>query len=224
MSYISMDNELDYKHPFLVLSDNNNICQTWGNALQNSNFVDNTYNKFSEEDQKKIKDNLKNRTCQMIDNVNQCFTTNGLLETCKKLPDEHPKSIREIMTKIDTMAQNKKNEMLVKLTRVIEKKRLQIDSLINQYASRKTMISMNQGFKTITTSSINKNQELKNDLGHEIDDVDNLKEFATNDNKIIRNTMEWYSYKNNIIKITLKVLLCFMVFINFLFILTIRLN
>ena len=219
-----MDNELDYQHPFLVLSDNNNICQTWGNALQNSNFIDNSYNKFSEEDKKIIQDNLKTRTCQMIDNVNQCFTTNGLLETCKKLPDEHPKSIRDIMTKIDTMAQNKKNEMLVKLTRVVEKKRLEIDTLINQYASRKTMINMNQGYKAITTSSINKNQELKNNLGDEINDVDNLKEFATNDNKIIRNTIEWYYLKNNIIKVALRVLLCFMVFINFLFILNIRLN
>ena len=219
-----MDNELDYQHPFLVLSDNNNICQTWGNALQNNNFIDNNYNKFSEEDKKRIQDNLKTRNCQMIDNVNQCFTTDGLLETCKKLPDEHPKSIRDIMTKIDTMAQNKKNEMLVKLTSVVEKKRLEIDTLINQYASRKTMINMNQGYKAITTSSINKNQELKNDLGDEINDVDNLKEYATNDNKIIRNTMEWYYLKNNIIKVALRVLLCIMVFINFLFILNIRLN
>ena len=203
MSYVEMDKDLDYPHPFLVLSDNDNMCQIWDNALENTQFKD-IYSNFSEEDQSKIQGNLKNRTCQMIDNVNKCFTTNGQLETCNKLPDEDPKNIREIMSKIDTIAQNKKNEILVKLKRIIDKKRLTIDSLINQYASRKTMINMNEGYKAITNSSITKNQEINNDLSNEIDSVDNLKEFATNDNYNIRNTIKWYSEKNNFLKSIIK--------------------
>jgi hypothetical protein len=223
MSYVEMDKELDYQHPFLVLSDNNNICQRWDNALENTQFKD-IYSNFSEEDQSKIQGNLKNRTCQMIDNVNKCFTTNGQLETCNKLPDEDPKNIREIMSKIDTIAQNKKNEILIKLKRIIDKKRLTIDSLINQYASRKTMINMNEGYKAITNSSITKNQEINNDLSNEIDSVDNLKEFATNDNYNIRNTIKWYSEKNNFLKYIIKILLIIMILVNTLFILNIQLN
>ena len=223
MSYVAMDKELDFQHPFLVLSDDNNVCQTWDSALQNDQSKD-IYSKFSEEEQSRIQGNLKSRTCQMIDNVNKCFTTNGELETCNKLPDESPKNIREIMSKIDTIAQKKKSEMLVILHRFIEKKRSHINTLINDYASRKTMINMNDGYKQITTSSITKNQELNNDLGNEIDKLDDLKEFATNDNKNIRNTIEWYSQKNNFLKTVLRFLLIIMVLVNTLFILNIQLN
>ena len=223
MSYVAMDKELDFQHPFLVLSDDNNICQTWDSALQNDKSKD-IYSKFSEEEQSRIQGNLKSRTCQMINNVNKCFTTNGELETCNKLPDESPKNIREIMSKIDTIAQKKKSEMLVILHRFIEKKRSYINTLINDYASRKTMINMNDGYKQITTSSITKNQELNNDLGNKIDKLDDLKEFATNDNKNIRNTIEWYSQKNNFLKTVLKFLLIIMIIVNTLFILNIQLN
>ena len=223
MSYVAMDKELNFPHPFLVLSDDNNVCQTWDNALENVNFKD-SYSKFSEEEQSRIQSNLKSRTCQMINNVNKCFTTNGSLETCKKLPDESPKNIREIMSKIDTMAQKKKSEMLVILNRFIEKKRSHINTLINEYASRKTMINMNDGYKQITNSSITKNQELNNDLSNEIDKIDDLKEFATNDNKNIRYNIEWYSQKNNFLKTVLKILLIIMILVNILFILNIQLN
>ena len=223
MSYVAIDKELDFPHPFLVLSDNNNVCQTWDSALENVQSKD-IYSKFSEEEQSRIQGNLKSRTCQMIDNVNKCFTPNGELETCKKLQDDSPKNIREIMSKIDTMAQKKKGEMLVILNRFIEKKRANINTLINDYASRKTMINMNDGYKQITNSSITKNQELNNDLGNEIDKLDDLKEFATNDNKNIRNTIEWYSQKNNFLKTVLKVLLIIMILVNILFILNIQLN
>ena len=223
MSYVAMDKELDFPHPFLVLSDNNNVCQSWGNALENVQFK-NTYSNFSEEEQSRIQGNLKNRTCQMIDNVNKCFTTNGQLETCNKLPDESPKNIREIMSKIDTIAQNKKSEMLVILKKFVEKKRSNINILINDYASRKTMINMNDGYKQITNSSITKNQELNNDLGDEIDKLDDLKEFSINDTKNVRNTIEWYSQKNNFLKTVLKFLLIIMILVNTLFILNIQLN
>jgi hypothetical protein len=130
MAYSKDDPELDYPQPFLLLTDNGNICQTWESAFKDPNFKK-EYDTMSEADKKTISNNLKTRTCQSIKNVNQCFTINGEFETCNNLANEDPKSIRKIMSEIDTVAEAKKAEMLNEIDQYIEKRRDIIDNLID---------------------------------------------------------------------------------------------
>jgi len=223
MSLVSLDQKLDYPYPFLVVSDNKNICQTWEKALQKSENK-NRYNKFKDEDKKNIEKVLKERTCQSVDGVKQCFTVNGLLETCNKLPDEHPKSIRQIMTKIDRTSEQKINEMIGSLEQIIEKKGVVLDNLIQHHATRMNMLEMNEGYHKLADKNTEFNIETKSKIVDGIDTSEDLKNNAEGVFKLKRESIYWFSEKNNTFVIIIKVLLSIIILIEFLYILSIKLD
>ena len=223
MSLISLDKQLDYPYPFLVVSDNNNICQTWEKALTN-NDNKNRYNKFKDEDKKNIQTVLKERTCQSVDGVKQCFTVNGQLETCNKLPDEHPKSIRQIMTQIDRKTEKKRNEMITPLEKLIEKKSVVMDNLIQHHATRQNMLEMNEGYHKLADKNTEYNIGKKAEIGDDIDASEDLKNNAEGQFKALRSSIYWYTDKNNVFVTIVKILLSIIIAIEFLYILSIKLD
>jgi hypothetical protein len=223
MSYVANDNNLEYPHPFPVISDDNNICQPWKTAMRSKNF-NNIYNTYSEDVKKNIRDNSNNRKCQIIDNVSQCFTLNEKMETCKNTGSNDPKSIRQIMTQIDKIAESKKGLVLRKLKQFVDKKRLILDNLIENYSTRKNMINMNQGYKTLAESSVSKNEETKNMLGNQIVKVDELKDSTEGVLNLKRKNIKWY---NNIYMILRRILwwsLVILIIVEIVYILSIRLD
>ena len=223
MSYVANDNSLEYPQPFTVISDNNNICQTWSESLRNSSFK-NIYNTYSADIKKNIIDNSDNRKCQTINNVSQCFTLNGQMETCNKIRTDDPKSIRNIMIQIDKIAESKKGPIIRKLNQFVEKKRLILDNLIENYSTRQNMINMNQGYKALADSSVSKNENTKNMLGNEIVKVDELKDSTYGVLTVKRKNIKWY---NNAYTILSKILwwsLVILIIVEFAYILSIRLN
>jgi alpha-L-fucosidase len=223
MSYVENDNALEYPYPFAVISDRDNICQTWGKSFKNSNFT-NIYNTYPEDIKKNIQQNLDNRKCQTINNVNQCFTLNGQMESCTKFESEDPKSIRNIMTQIDKIADSKKGPIIIKLQQFIEKKRTILDNLIENYSTRRNMMNMNQGYKNLTESTVSKNEETKNMLGGEIAKVDELKDSVEGSFKKKRQNISWYTDKNLLFRRILWWLLVILIIVEVLYILSIRLN
>ena len=221
MAYSKDDPELDYPQPFLLLTDNGNICQTWESAFTDPNFKK-EYDNMSDKDKKTISDNLKTRTCQSIKNVNQCFTIDGEFETCDNLLNENPKSIRKIMSEIDSVAEAKKNAMITEIDQYIEKRRDIIDNLIDNYANRTQMIDMHGGYKTITDESIEKSIEEKNELVEKINRIDNIKNSTTNILEKKRSDTKWYNDKYGILTLFVKILLTILILVEFGFILLIR--
>jgi hypothetical protein len=223
MSYVANDNTLEYPQPFAVVSDNNNICQTWKESLRNSSFK-NIYNTYPDDVKKNIKDNFNNRKCQTINNVSQCFTLNGQMETCNKIETDDPKSIRNIMTQIDKIAESKKGPIIRKLNQFVEKKRLILDNLIENYSTRQNMMNMNQGYKTLAESSVSKNEETKNMLGNEIVKVDELKEVTHGVLSIKRKNIKWYDNAYVILSRILWWSLVILIIVEIAYILSIRLD
>jgi hypothetical protein len=223
MSYVPNDNSLEYPQPFAIVSDNNNICQTWKDSLINTSFK-NIYDKYPDDVKNNIKNNSNNRKCQTINNVSQCFTLNGQMETCNKITTDDPKSIRNIMIQIDKIAESKKGPIIRKLNQFIEKKRLILDNLVEHHSTRQNMINMNQGYKKLADSNILKNEETKNKLGNEIVKVDELKESTDGVLTAKRKKIKWY---NNTYLILTRILwwsLVILIIVEFVYILSIRLN
>ncbi len=222
MSLISLDSKLEYPHPFIIASDNKNPCQTWEKALKNPE-LKKTYDKFNAIDKKNINKSLKERTCQSIDGVNQCFTVNGLLETCKKLPEEHPKNIRHYMKDIDDASQAKKKEMITPLEQLIEKKTTIFDHLIQNYTAKMNAIEINNGYNKLADKTIEFNTTKKSEVGDDIEKSENLKNNAEGVFGLNRKFIDWYNNKNSLFIIIIKILLIIIIIIEFLFILSIRL-
>jgi hypothetical protein len=222
MSNISDDSKLDFPHPFLVVSDNNNICQTWESAFLNNKFKT-KYDTLSEAEKKPISDNLKTRTCKSIENVMQCFTINGEFETCNNLQNEEPKSIRSVMSEIDIVINSKKGTMIQDLNNYINKKREVVDNLVSNYISRKQMIDMHSGFMNLADENIEKNIEEKNMLANDLNSTEELKEFTYSELSKKRADIEWYNNMYKILIIFVKVLLSLLILIEFGYMLMIRL-
>jgi len=223
MSYVPNDNSLEYPQPFAIVSDNNNICQTWKDALINTSFK-NIYNTYPTDVKNNINSNSNNRKCQTINNVSQCFTLNGQMETCNKIVTDDPKSIRNIMIQIDKIAESKKGPIIRKLNQFVGKKRLILDNLVEHHSTRRNMINMNQGYKTLADSSVIKNEETKNKLGNEIVKVDELKDSTEGVLTAKRKNIKWY---NNAYRILSRILwwsLVILIIVEFAYILSIRLN
>jgi hypothetical protein len=223
MSYVSNDNTLEYPHPFAVVSDNNNICQTWRESLRSKTFK-NIYNTYPDDVKKNIKNNFNNRKCQTINNVSQCFTLNGKMETCNKIGTDDPKSIRNIMMQIDKIAESKKGPIIRKLNQFVEKKRLILDNLIENYSTRQNMMNMNQGYKSLAESSVSKNEKTKNMLGNEIVKVDELKDSTQGILSKKRQNIIWYNDKQSILRRVLWWALVILIIVEILYILSIRLD
>ncbi len=192
------DKNLVFNYPFLVLSDNNNICKTWEKALENADFKA-EYNLLGEKDKKNIDDNLQSRTCQTINNIKQCFTSAGKLETCSGIKKDNPNNMSNIMTKITKELSDKKNIDIKKLDDETQNRRTVIDNLITHYTNRKEMLNMNDGYHNTIDESINKRRQEEVELGDNIDKTDNLKEFSQEDIKNERSSFFWYQSKNKII-------------------------
>lgn len=223
MSYVANDNSLEYPQPFAIVSDNNNICQTWKESLINSSFK-NIYDKYPADVKNNINNNSNNRKCQTINNVSQCFTLNGQMETCNKIGTDEPKSIRNIMIQIDKIAESKKGPIIRKLNQFIEKKRLILDNLVEHHSTRQNMINMNQGYKKLAESSVIKNEETKNKLGNEIVKVDQLKDSTYGVLTAKRKNIKWYNNAYITLSRILWWSLVILIIVEFAYILSIRLN
>jgi hypothetical protein len=223
MSYVPKDNSLEYPQPFAIVSDNNNICQTWKESLINPSFK-NIYDKYPTDVKNNINNNSNNRKCQTINNVSQCFTLNGQMETCNKIKTDDPKSIRNIMIQIDKIAESKKGPIIRKLNQFIEKKRLILDNLVEHHSTRQNMINMNQGYKTLADSSVLKNEETKNKLGNEIVKVDELKDLTDGVLTAKRKKIKWYNNTYIILNRILWWSLVILIIVEFAYILSIRLD
>jgi hypothetical protein len=223
MSYVANDNKLDYQHPFPVISDSHNICQTWQDALRSRSFKK-TFETFPDDVKNNIKGNLDNRKCQTINNVSQCFTLNGMLETCNNIGNDDPKSIRNIMMQIDRIAESKKGPIIRKLNQFVEKKRLILDNLIENYSTRQNMKNMNQGYNSLAESNISKNEETKNMLGNDMVKVDELKDSSQSILNKKRQTISWYVKGQSLLKKILWWTLVILIIVEILYILGIRLD
>jgi len=205
-SEIVNDKNLVFNYPFLVLSDNNNICKTWEKALEDTTFKA-EYDLLNEKDKKKIADNLQSRTCQPINNINQCFTTSGKLETCSGIKKDNPNNMVNLMAKISKELSNKKTTDIKNLDAETQNTTTLIDNLITQYTNRKEMLNMNDGYHNTIDESINKRKQEEVELGDNIEKIDNLKEFTQEDIKDERSGFFWYQSKNKIINKIIKYLL-----------------
>jgi hypothetical protein len=215
---IDDDNNLDYAHPYLVLSDDNNICKTWQTALNDSNFKDD-YNSFNDIERSNIDNNLENRTCQSIKGTKKCFTVNGVLETCNNLQNQIPKTIKPIMTRLDNEINDKKKIDVNNLNKFIKEKDTLLTNLINQYTSRKDLLNTNESYHSTIDLEINKKEKDEVELGDKIDKIDNLKEFTIEDIKDERSKFFWYQTYNKIINMILKGLLSIYILIIIMFLL-----
>jgi len=215
---IDDDNNLDYPHPYLVLSDNNNICKTWESALNDANFK-NDYNSFDNTEKSNIDNNLGNRTCQSIKGTKQCFTVNGLLEKCNNLPNQIPKTIKPVMNQIDNQINQSKKGDVNNINNFIKEKDTLLTNLINQYTSRKDLLNTNESYHNTIDSEINKKEKDEVELGDKIDKIDNLKEFTVEDIKDERSNSVWYQNNNKITSKILKGLLIIYILIVILFLL-----
>jgi hypothetical protein len=205
-SEIVNDKKLVFNYPFLVLSDNNNICKTWEKALEDTSFKA-EYNLLNEKDKKNIEKNLQSRTCQTINNIKQCFTTSGKLETCSEIKKDNPNNMSNIMAKISKDLSNKKKKDIKKLDDETESRTTLINNLITQYTNRKEMLNMNDGYHNTIDESINKRRQEETELGDNIEKINNLKEFTQEDIKDERSGVFWYQSKNKIINKIIRYLL-----------------
>jgi hypothetical protein len=214
---IDDDNNLDFGHPFLVLTDNNNICKTWESAFNDDSFK-NEYNSFSDTEKNNISDNLQNRTCQAIKGVKQCFTANGTLETCNNLQKQVPKTITQLMNQYSNNLNEIKNKELSNIKSFVNEKDTLLTNLINQYTSRKDLLNTNQSYHQTIDSELNNKEKDIVELGDKIEKIENLKEFTTEDIKDERSNFFWYQSNNKTINMIIRILLCiYIILIIFLF-------
>ncbi len=204
-SQIVNDKNLVFNYPFLVLSDNNNICKTWEKALEDSNFKT-EYDLLNEIDKKNIDTNLQSRTCQSINNIKQCFTTAGTLETCSAIKKDNPNNMVNLMAKISKELQDKKTQDIKNLDDETKNTTTLLDNLITQYTNRQEML-------------INKRTQEEVELGDNIDKIDNLKEFSQENIKDFRSKFLWYQKKNNTINKIIRYLLFIFIFVIVIYIL-----
>jgi DNA repair ATPase RecN len=197
MSSIS-DNKLNFPYPHLIMSDNKNICQTWENALQDSEFK-NMYDDFTEEGKKTIDENLSSRICLTVDNENvpKCYTTNRKFETCGELAKEAPNSLTAEMETLKIEIQTTKTQMMNEMLTFVNQKREQLTTLIDTYTAKQDMVNMNQGYHDLAADSIEEKKEKKSQLVDSIDQVDNLKNNASQIMTNKRKNLSGYQNKNN---------------------------
>jgi len=213
---------MDYPYPSLILTDNKNPCITWDKAMKNEEFMK-EYSNFTDNEKKIIDENINTRTCQTINNIKQCMTVEGKLETCGNLLEEDPKSISKEMGEIDKIAEIKKQKALGDLASYIERKEKTIDFLIEHKTTRETMLNMKQGYVDLAQSSIIKNKEKEIELSKKIDENENIRDFAEGDFKNTRINLEWYLKNNRRLVLVFKILLFILIIAIILFILSVRL-
>ncbi len=197
MSSIS-DNKLTFPYPYLIMSNNKNICQTWENALQDSEFK-NMYDDFTDEAKQSIDDNLSSRICLNVDNENvpKCYTTNRKFEACGELANESPNSLKAEMTTLKTQIQTAKTQMMDEMLTFVNQKRDALTTLIDTYAAKQDMVNMNQGYHDLAANSIEEKKEKKSQLADSIEQVDNLKNNASQTMTNKRKNLSGYQKKNS---------------------------
>ena len=220
---IDDDNNLDFGHPFLVLTDNNNICKTWETAFNDQSFK-NDYNSFNDTEKNNINANLQNRTCQSIKGIKQCFTVNGVLETCNNLQKQVPKTISQLMNQYSKNLNEIKNKELSNLKIFVNEKDSLLTNLINQYSSRKDLLNTNESYHQTIDTELNKKQKDFVDLGDKIEKIDNLKEFTSEDIKDERLNFFWYQTNNIYINTIIRILLFVYIILITLFLLNKKFN
>lgn len=217
-SEIVNDKNLSFNYPFLVLSDTQNICKTWEKALEDSNFKK-EYDDFNDAEKKNINDNIQSRTCQSINNIKQCFTTAGILETCSNIKLEEQSNMTKFIKTINKTLNDKKQVDIKNVDTQIENTTTLIDNLITQYTNRQEMLNMNQGYNNIIDENINHKLKEEIELGDDIEKIDNLKEFTQEDIKDERSNFFWYQSKNNTINKIIRYSLIILIIVIIVYIL-----
>ncbi len=220
-----IDNKLDYPYTELIITNDRDICQTWELALEDSDFK-NRYDEFSEESKNLINDNLSSRKCLTVDNENvpKCYTTNRKFEICGNLTKEIPNNLNVEMTDINNQISKVKKEMMDEIVTFVEDKREKLNNLIDSYVSKETMVSMNKGYNNLVDDSIDENKEKKSQFVDAIEEVENLKNSASENMTYKRKNFTWYQNKNNIIKTFMWWFLLILLFIVTLYLMSLPLS
>ena len=193
------DNKVEYPMPFLVMADNNYPCKKWGDAMNDPDFQE-FYQEFSDSEKENIAKNLSNRTCLAFDGDNKCYTVNGILESCKQIPNEKPNSIANQMSKVDAAINASKQPTLIRLSKLVEQKREKLSALIEHHTTRQNMIKMNTNFKRLTLDNLNDQEKKEVDLIKDLNNIDNTKQYTEESLKILRDNAKWYEYYNSKIR------------------------
>lgn len=217
------DNKVEYQFPFLVMADNNYPCKKWDDAMNDTKFQE-LYNEFSDEDKELITKNLSNRTCLAFDGGNKCYTVNGVLESCRQLPNEQPNSIANQMNKVVAAINASKEPTLAKLSNLVEQNRDKLSSLIEQHTTRQNMIQMNDNFKRLTVDNLTEQEKKEVDLINDMNQIDNTKQFTEQNLKILRDNAKWYEYYNQLIRKIMWYLLIILMFGLVLFMMSLPSN
>ncbi len=192
------DNKLVFPYPYLIMTDNKNMCQTWETALQDSEFKT-MYDDFTDEAKENINDNLSSRICLNIDtdNVPKCYTTNKKFETCGELAKELPNSLKAEMADINSQIQKTKKEMMDEMVTFVNGKRDKLTTLIDTHAAKQEMVNMNQGYHDLAENSIEDKKEKKSQLADSFEEVDNLKNNASQNMSNKRKQLSLYQTRNS---------------------------
>jgi hypothetical protein len=205
----SNDPNLDVMNNNLLLaSDNNNICLVWSDALTNKS-MSSIFDNLSDNEKKLIKQdgNYNSRKCLSINNINQCFTPNGVLETCNKLESSNRNELRQGMTRINNEIDVNKNKEHAEFDSLIAKKTDEVNTLIKSYSSRQDMLNMNNGYHKMLDKNINQKTKEENELGDNLNKIDDLKNFIVEDIKDVRKKQFWYQTTNSTLTKSLWILL-----------------
>jgi ATP-dependent Zn protease len=192
------DNALDFPYPYLIVTDNKNMCKTWQTALEDSEFK-NMYDDFTDEAKETINDNLTSRICLKVDNadVAKCYTTNNKFETCGEFKKELPNSLRAEMAQIKTQLQRTKQQNLDEMLTYVNDKRAKLTTLIEINTSKQEMVNMNQGYNDLADDSIEEKKEKKSLLTDSIEEVDNLNNYASQNMSNKRKQLTSYQKRNS---------------------------
>jgi hypothetical protein len=192
------DNKLDFPYPYLIISDNKNMCKTWEAALEDSEFK-NMYDDFTDEAKQNINDNSSSRMCLKVDgdNIPKCYTTNNKFETCGELAKELPNSLKTTMAKVNSEIVKIKKEMMDEIIVFVNDKRDQLTNLIDINTSKQEMVNMNKGYNDLAENSIEDKKEKKSQLADSIEETDNLKNYASQNMTNKRKEITSYQKKNS---------------------------
>jgi hypothetical protein len=211
----SNDPNLDVMNNNLILAtDNNNICLVWSDALADKS-MSSIFDNLSENEKKLIRqtDNYNSRKCLSINNISQCFTPNGTLETCTKLESSNRNQLRQEMTGINNEISATRNKEYADFDNLITKKTDEVNTLIKSYSSRQDMLNMNNGYHKMLDKNIAQKTKEENELGDNLDKIDDLKNFMVEDIKDVRKNQFWYESKNSILSKSLWFLLIILILV-----------
>jgi hypothetical protein len=190
---VNNDTNIDSSNPYVMASAGNTICLNWESYL-NSPDMKQSYDELTEEEKNNIQNNSKTRTCQSINNISQCFTSNGFLENCNE--PQNKDDLKQALIGVNQTIDEEKNQQYAELEKNYADKSDKLTNLIKEYSSRQDMLRMNKGYHNLLDKSIVNSRKDQNTLGENLDNIDNLKNFMVENIKTVRTNQYWYEEKN----------------------------